>query len=128
MTLGEIAFCLVGISLLVGVAEWVVVGAFCVLGYQSLGWLQTGHWLSYTAANLFDISPGLHPTNWVQIDRGLHYVLFDAEVAIVVMGFGFVGFLVKGFLASAYGAPPAPKPAASAPPPGPWDVPVQHDR
>jgi hypothetical protein len=66
-------------------AEVVIIGAVIALGSQAVGWLQTGAWTPYTLASQFTIAPGFQLTRWVMIDRAIHYLLFDAEAAVVVL-------------------------------------------
>jgi hypothetical protein len=80
---------LLGFGALIGMCEWVAIGALCGLGYQAFGWVQTGKWTTYTLATLasqFSVPVDYQPHHWVTIDRFVHYVLFDNEAAVVLLG------------------------------------------
>ena len=96
--------------------EWLVIGAVFALGKQTLGWLQTGAWEPCTLASLFKISPDVQLTGWFVVDKAIHYVLFDSEVAIVLLLLSGVAFPIKEWMdrpsllktSKAPKAPPAP--------------------
>lgn len=63
--------------------EVVALGAVIGLGYQAVQWVQTGTWPSYTLGSQLGVSADFAPTHWVMVDRLLHYVLFDVELAFI---------------------------------------------
>src|SRR5438045_3602912 len=78
--------------------EVAVIGAVVALGYQGLGWLQTGKWSSYTLASELKLAADPHWTNWVMVDRFIHYVLFDVEFAFIVIAAAVLVSPVKQWL------------------------------
>ena len=115
----------VGALIVLTIAMWwevAAVGAVIALGYQGVGWLQTGKWTSYTLASELKLAADPQWTHWVMVDRFIHYLLFDVELAFVVIAAAVVVSPIKGWLESAPKPSPRPAPSlppASAPPRGP---------
>ena len=113
MDWGYLLIAVVAVGMLAMWAELMMIGAVIALGFQAVGWLQTGIWTPYTLASQFAISPGFQLTHWVMIDRAVHYVLFDAEAAVVVLAAGVIVAPIKGWLDDK-SSPTAPKPPAAS--------------
>jgi hypothetical protein len=111
MDWGLLIIGLVFALMLIGGCELLFLGSLCGLGYQAVGWLQTGKWPSYTIASQFNLPSELQLTHWVMVDRAIHYVLFDAETAVVLLGIAIAVFPVKSWLDDHQERrPPAPAP------------------
>jgi hypothetical protein len=101
----------VAVGMLAMLTELMIIGAVIALGFQAVGWLQSGVWTPYHLASQLNIAPDALLTHWVMIDRAIHYVVFDAETAVVVLAVGVVVAPIKGWLED-NSAPVAPKAAS----------------
>jgi hypothetical protein len=99
---------------LAALCEFVAIGAVIVLGSQAVGWLQTGTWTAHTLGSLFAIASDVQLTHWVMIDRLIHYVLFDAEAALVVLAVAAAVVPVRGMMDDT----PQHRPKPAKPPSG----------
>jgi hypothetical protein len=88
-------------------------GALLGLGYQGLGWLQTGKWAPHTLALDLKLAADPQWTHWVMVDRFIHYVLFDVELAVVVLAAALCVSPIKQWLERAPTLSSASAPATS---------------
>jgi hypothetical protein len=63
----------------------IALGAVLGLGYQAVKWLQTGEWPSYTLGNQLHLPLDFEPTHWVIVDRVIRFIVFDTEIAFILV-------------------------------------------
>jgi hypothetical protein len=119
---GYVFYGILALAMVAVFGEWLVIGAVIALGKQAFGWLQTGTWEPYTLASLFKISPDVQLTGWFVVDKAIHYVLFDTEVAVVLLLLSGAALPLKEWMDRPSPQKPAKAPKASPAPAVPQRV------
>ncbi|MCA6106942.1 hypothetical protein [Bradyrhizobium cenepequi] len=78
--------------------EIVALMALSIISLQAADWLDAGKWTSWTLATQFGIPFDFHSGHRMMLHRGIHYLLFDTQAALVLFVAALAGAPLKRWL------------------------------